>query len=158
MGRIWIYQADRFLTEGEQLSIGSKLKKFTDQWESYGQDLGASAEIRYGLFIIIRVDESKGVPSGCSIDQSVYLLKELEQELGIGLFGRTKIAFRKNDNNELFIVERDEFEQLILQGDINRQTIVFNNLVSNDEDLSNKWEVSLGDSWHIKVFDNVPYT
>lgn len=158
MGRIWIYQADRMLTGGEAELIKTKLDTFTGQWESYGKDLAAWATIRYGLFIIIGIDESIVAPSGCSIDQSVYLLKDLEQELGVGLFGRTQIAFRDVITQELHIANRDEFEHLIQEGVVHQNTIVFNNLISAAEDLEDKWEVPLKDSWHIKVFDNVPYS
>lgn len=158
MGRIWIYQADRVLTGDEQQVITTKLGKFTGQWESYGTDLAAWAEVRYGLFIIIGINESVAAPSGCSIDQSVYILKDLEQELGVGLFDRMQIAFKDAETQELRILGRDEFESLIQEGLVTQHTIVFNNLVSIRADLDTKWEVPLKDSWHIKVFDNVPYT
>lgn len=82
----------------------------------------------------------------------------MEQELGVGLFGRTQIAFRDVITQELHIANRDEFEHLIQEGVVHQNTIVFNNLISAAEDLEDKWEVPLKDSWHIKVFDNVPYS
>lgn len=152
MERIWIYQADRFLTAAEQTLIIDKLQEFTGQWRAHGKKLTATAEIRYDLFVILMVDEAAEMPSGCSIDKSVYLLKELEETLGVGLFDRLRVAFRKEKNAPIQIVGKDEFEGLIDRGEVTDQTIVFNNLVPGYLDLSEKWEVPLSQSWHARVF------
>ncbi len=34
--RIWIYQANRFLTDDERSLINSKGKEFVDSWSSHG--------------------------------------------------------------------------------------------------------------------------
>lgn len=152
MERIWIYQADRPLTAGEQELILEKLSEFTGQWRAHGKKLTATAEIRYGLFIILMVNEAAEMPSGCSIDKSVYILKELEGSLGVGLFDRLRVAFREEKNAPIQIVSKQEFESLIESGQVNDQTIVFNNLVPSYPDLSDKWEVPLSQSWHARVF------
>jgi len=150
MERIWIYQASRPLTTNEEAIIANKLATFTVQWKAHGTPLAASVEIRYHLFIILAVDQSYAMPSGCSIDQSVRLLKELEQELALSLFDRMQIAYRKD--GEINVVPRATFEQLIANGDVTEDTIVFNNLVENRVDLNLKWEVPFKQSWHARVF------
>lgn len=152
MERIWIYQADRFLTVAEQTLIIDKLQEFTGQWRAHGKKLTATAEIRHDLFIILMVDEAAEMPSGCSIDKSVYILKELEETLGVGLFDRLRVAFREEKNAPIQIAGKDEFEGLIERREVNDQTIVFNNLVPSYPDLSEKWEVPLSQSWHARVF------
>ncbi|MGK9119371.1 ABC transporter ATPase [Olivibacter jilunii] len=150
MERIWIYQAAKSFSEGEEARILNKLEAFTDQWKAHKEKLTARVEIRYHLFIIISVDLSQVLPSGCSIDKSVHLLKELESELNISLFDRMQIAYREGD--EIQVVPRATFEQLLATGRINEDTMVFNNLVDNGEDLKTKWEVPFKDSWHARVF------
>jgi len=152
MERIWIYQADRVLTSGEEALILEKLKEFTGQWRAHGKKLTATAEIRYGLFIILMVNEAVEIPSGCSIDKSVYILKELEQALGIGFFDRLRIAFREEKNAPIQIVSKENFGELVQNGQITGQSIVFNNLVPTYPDLDSKWEVPLSQSWHARVF------
>ncbi|GAA4780971.1 hypothetical protein GCM10023231_05310 [Olivibacter ginsenosidimutans] len=150
MERIWIYQASRPLNEREEEMVWNKLAQFTAQWKAHGVPLAATVEIRYHLFIILSVDQSHAMPSGCSIDTSVRLLKELEQELRISLFDRMQIAYRAED--DIRVVSRTQFEQLIADGKITADTIVFNNLASNKDELAKQWEVPFKQSWHAKVF------
>lgn len=140
------------MTSEEEILILEKLKEFTGQWRAHGKKLTATAEIRYGLFIVLMVNEAVEMPSGCSIDKSVYILKELEETLGVGLFDRLRVAFREEKNAPIQIVGKDEFERLIDRGEVNEQTIVFNNLVPTYPDLDGKWEVPLSQSWHARVF------
>ncbi|PPL03773.1 ABC transporter ATPase [Parapedobacter indicus] len=150
MERVWIYQAGRSLTDAESRYVLDKLEGFTSAWKAHGKPLAAKAEIRYGRFIIIMVDDGVAPPTGCSIDKSVHLLKEIERELEVTLFDRMQIAYR--DNGAIHVVSRAEFEKLLEQGDITHQTVVFNNLVATYPDLETKWEVPMSESWHAQVF------
>src|SRR5690606_27655128 len=87
---------------------------------------------------------------GCSIDKSVYLLKEIEQETGLNLFDRLQVAYRKGD--QIVVASRHEFEELVASGEITEDTIVFNNLVTSYPELETHWEVPVKESWHAKVF------
>jgi len=150
MERIWVYQASRELGVEEEQYVASKLEAFTAQWKVHGKPLAASVAIRYHRFVIIAVDQSVAMPSGCSIDKSVHLLKELEQELQVEFFDRMQMAYR--DEQGIVAVSRQVFERLIEEGKIDTDTIVFNNLVSSREELETKWEVPFKESWHAKVF------
>ena len=150
MERIWIYQADRQLTDTEKIHILDKLKGFTSQWKAHGKALAAKAEIRYNRFVILMVDDEVEQPSGCSIDRSVHLLKEIEAETNLSLFDRMQIAYHSKAGIEA--VSRDEFEQLIAEGKVTGETIVFNNLITSYSELETHWEIPLKDSWHAKVF------
>ncbi len=151
MERIWIYQADRPLTESEKSLILDKLEGFTSQWKAHGKALAAKAEIRHDRFIILMVDDAVAHPTGCSIDKSVCLLKEIEAETGLNLFDRMQLAYRDASGN-IITAPRDEFEQRIAQGEITDDTLVFNNLVASYPELATHWEVPLKDSWHAQVF------
>ncbi|WP_134088580.1 ABC transporter ATPase [Olivibacter sp. XZL3] len=150
MERIWIYQGAKPFSDEEEAFILEKLAAFTSQWKAHKEQLAAKVEIRYHLFIIISVDQSVALPSGCSIDKSVHILKELEQTLNISLFDRMQIAYRQGD--EIRVVPRASFERLLAEGQINEDTLVFNNMVDNRNDLITKWEVPFKDSWHARVF------
>ena len=77
-------------------------------------------------------------------------MKRLEQEFNIALFDRFNLAYR--EGNEIVSVPRHSFEEMLKQGKINKQTIVFNNMVQNLAELQTKWEVPFKDSWHIQLF------
>jgi hypothetical protein len=148
--RVWVYQSDRKLTADEKVQIQMHLDNFTRSWTAHNNQLKAKAEIRYDRFLILIVDESQAGASGCSIDKSVNFMKQLEQHFGISLFDRFNLAYRNGE--EVVSVPRQQFEELLKGGQINTDTIVFNNLVQNVAELQTKWEVPFKDSWHIQLF------
>src|SRR5690554_80971 len=114
MERIWIYQADRELTAADKAKVLGKLERFTTEWKAHGQPLAAKAEIRHNRFIILMVNDAVAPPTGCSIDKSVYLLKEIENETGLNLFDRLQVAYR--NDNQIAVASRSEFEQRVAAG------------------------------------------
>jgi len=148
--RVWIYQADRKLNDTEAQQLQQQLNSFTQSWTAHNNELKAGAEIRYNRFILLVVDESQTGASGCSIDKSVNFMKQVEQHYNINLFDRFNLAYR--DGNEVLSAPRAQFEELIKQGTINQDTIVFNNLVQTLADLDTKWEVPFKNSWHPQLF------
>lgn len=148
--RVWIYQANRELSTEEQNQIGRQLNHFTSGWIAHGNQLTALGEIRYNRFIILSVDEQQAGATGCSIDKSVYLMKEIEKQFNIDLFDRFQIAYL--DGEVIKSCNRSQFEELLANGTITNQTIVFNNLVTSRKELETHWQISFANSWHAKVF------
>ncbi|MEO6148871.1 MAG: ABC transporter ATPase [Mucilaginibacter sp.] len=151
--RVWIYQADRQLTEAELPAIQSALNNFVHSWTAHNNQLKAKAEIRYNRFLILIVDEEQAGASGCSIDKSVRFMEQLEQQFNLRLFDRFNLAYRSG--SEVLSVPRHDFEDLIKQGAITTDTIVYNNLVQTAEELQTKWEVPFKDSWHVQLFGSL---
>jgi len=151
--RVWIYQSDKELTGVQVLQLQVQLDNFTTGWTAHNSQLKAKAEIRYNRFIILIVDESQAGASGCSIDKSVNFMKSIEQQYGINLFDRFNLAYRSGD--KILSVSRNAFEDLLKNGSITSETIVFNNLAQNVAELQTKWEVPFKDSWHVRLFGNL---
>ena len=151
MNRVWIYQADRFFTEPELEIVEAKLKAFILEWTAHGSQLSAKVEVVYNLFIVLSVDENVAQVTGCSIDKSVHMLKDIEQTIQIDLFNRLLVTYR-DDQGDLQIVSRDVFDALYQQGVVDEHTIVFNNMIQSPEEFESKWEVPLKDSWHKQLF------
>lgn len=148
--RVWVYQSDRKFTSAEENQIIDKLGMFTSQWKAHGNELLATAEIRYGYFIILVVDEAQANVTGCSIDSSVRLIKEIEEEYQVDLFNRFNMAYKVNE--DVVVTNKEDFETLVSIKQITPDTIVFNNMVQTLADLNQKWEVPFKDSWHSTVF------
>ncbi|MES2426758.1 MAG: ABC transporter ATPase [Bacteroidota bacterium] len=148
--RVWVYQSDKKLADTVVQQIQERLNNFTAEWTAHNNQLKAKAEIRYNRFLILIVDETQAGASGCSIDKSVNFIKRLELEFNLNLFDRFNLAYR--DADEVLSLPRHSFEDLLKQGSINTNTIVYNNLVQNLTELETKWEVPFKDSWHIQLF------
>ena len=64
--RVWVYQADRELTNDEVLQAQILLDNFTTGWTAHSNQLKAKGEVRYNRFFILIVDESQAGASGCT--------------------------------------------------------------------------------------------
>src|SRR5690242_10791951 len=122
--RVWVYQSNRRLTEAEIASTKEKANDFIEEWTAHGAKLKACFEIRYGIFLLMLVDEKQAMASGCSIDKSVHFILGLENELGVSLTNRLLFTY-KNNSGEVEIVNRSEFERLVQSEVINDATPVF---------------------------------
>lgn len=148
--RVWIYQSDRPFTIEEEQAIQKILNDFTTEWQAHGHALAALAEIYHHQFIVFSVDEQIAGATGCSIDKSVHLMKELESRFNISLFDRFRMAYKSGD--DIINCSREEFEERIKEGIVNAQTLVFNNMISTRRELESSWNIPLAESWHAKVF------
>jgi uncharacterized protein YqfB (UPF0267 family) len=148
--KVWIYQSNRAFTTSEVASIQQKLDVFTTQWKAHGHQLKAKAEIHYNFFIVLIVDQDSASATGCSIDSSVRVIKEIEDEYGVDLFDRFNMAYKIDD--QVYVNTKEDFETLITIKKITPTTIVFNNLVQTLAEFENKWEVPLTQSWHNHIF------
>ena len=144
--RVWIYQANRELKENEVEIIEQELVKFINNWQRHGDDLKGSFIIKYNQFVIVLVDEDFNGVSGCSIDASVKLFKQFENEFNIDFTDKMNISFKVNET--VNVVKLTDFQHYIKQGKITSETIVFNNLVADKTEFEQNWEIKAEISWH----------
>ena len=143
--RIWIYQSNREFTEEEVSEISIGLKRFLESWTSHKKPFKSAFQIKYNRFIIIAVDKDFEV-SGCSIDASVSFIQFIEKKYQVDLLDRRNITYKTA--NTIKFISLAEFKTLIKSKSINKDTIVFNNLVSNIFEYNNHWKTSIKNSWH----------
>ena len=143
--RIWIYQGNRVLTDNEIREIKISAEKFVEEWTAHNQTLHAGFEILHNLFLILAVDENKNDASGCSIDKSVYFIRQLENDFKISLLDRFNIAFRKGDTVD--VKPLNDFAKYFKEQNLFEDLPVFNNLVSTKKELQENWEIPLSKSW-----------
>ena len=148
--RVWIYQSDREIKDLEIAEIRRKAAIFLLEWTSHGNVMKASIDVLYNRFIVVAVDETAASASGCGIDKSVRFIQQLEQDYNLNLFDRMLVNYRGKDgliqSTKLYT-----FEQMMEKGELNAETIVFNNLVSTKQDMQSIWEVPVKNSWHARM-------
>ena len=148
--RLWVYQADRAFNEAEKELILERGKAFVESWTAHNKALIASIEIKYNQFIILAVDETKAAATGCSIDKSVHFVRLLEDELKINLLDKSKIAFLKDD--EVVLENLSSIKSKIESEDIEADSLVFNNMVTDKAQFDANWIISAANSWMGRYF------
>ena len=144
--RVWIYQANRSFSEAELGEIKEKLDQFINDWTSHGKDLKAGYEIRYKRFIIIALDQDLQAATGCSIDASVAFIQQLEKDYNVDLLDKMNVSYKQGE----FVAYKPlkDFRKMAKDKAVSKNTIVFNNLVTNIAEYKENWEVPASESWH----------
>tara|TARA_Y100000589_G_scaffold323262_1_gene357511 strand:+ start:38 stop:520 length:483 start_codon:yes stop_codon:yes gene_type:complete len=143
--RVWVFQSNRIMSPSEQSSIDAAVKQFVQKWSTHGVQMFASHVLYHNCFVVIAADEQKQVASGCSIDSFTALFKAFGTQYNLSFFDRFSIAYILKD--EVLISNLIEFKKLIADGLITQDTLVFNNLIDQRQDLYSKWEIPLKESW-----------
>ena len=144
--RVWIYQANRSFSEEELGEITTALDRFISEWTAHGSDLKAGYEIKYKRFIIIALDQNFASASGCSIDASVHFIQELEKKYDVDLLDKMNVSYKQGMH--IAYKPLGDFKKMAKDKAVSKNTIVFNNLVTNKHEYINHWEVPASDSWH----------
>ena len=145
--KIFIFQANQFLTTKDKLKIEQEMTSFLPSWATHGEKLIADFEVIDNLFLIVGIDESIVATSGCSKDSLTHKVKEIGNILNVDFFDRMTLAY-VNADNKIELTDFFTFKQLLQQGGIRLSTIVFNNLITTKADLKNNWKVMVKNSWH----------
>ena len=148
--RIWIYQADRAFESDESAEVLQLLKQFVHSWKSHNISLKASTQLIHDRFVVLAVDHHEVSPSGCSIDASVQVIKEIEEKHNVKMFDRMLFAWM-DENQSIQVHNRTEFIALYQSGRIKADTIVFNNMVQTIAEMKTKWAIQLSQSWHQRM-------
>ena len=143
--RVWVFQSNRMMSPSEQSSIDAAVKQFVQECSTHGVQMLASHVLYHNCFVVIAADEQKQAASGCSIDSFTALFKAFGTQYNLSFFDRFSIAHKLGD--EVVISDLDDFKQLIGDGRITQDTLVFNNLINLRQDLFTKWELPLKESW-----------
>lgn len=148
--RVWIYQSNRKFSDDEVTEINQDLTIFLNQWAAHGTSLEASFQIKYNRFIIIAVNQEVQAATGCSIDESVRFIQQLEQKHKVELLDKMNVTYKSGE----FIAFKTliDFKKMAKEKAVNENTIVFNNLVNTLGEWHEYWEVPAKDSWHSRFF------
>ncbi len=148
--RVWVYQANRKLTDSEAGIVTETLKAALDTWAAHGKPLTASGKVFEHRFVVIAVDERDELPSGCSIDKSTHWLQEIGHQLNLDFFDRS-LAYL-NDQDEVETVPVPKIKQAVSEALITPYTTIFDNQVSTKAQWMKRWKISASESWLNRYF------
>ncbi|MFL1012621.1 ABC transporter ATPase [Flavisericum labens] len=144
--RVWIYQANRSFSPDEIEEIQQKLNTFLENWTAHGSGLQAGYLIKYKRFIIIGLNQKLNKATGCSIDASVNFIQQLEKAYNVDLLDKMNVSYKQGE----FVAYKplSDFRKMAKDKAVSKNTIVFNNLVTNIAEFNENWEVPASESWH----------
>ena len=150
--RIWIYQAQRELSEPELESLSVFLKNAVESWESHGKPVTGSFKFFHNRILVIAAANGFDEVSGCSIDTSTRWLKQILSETGIDFFDRSVPYFSGEEINYLPVFQIKTFIDLKT---ISADTYILNHQIDTISRLKKDWKVKASDSPFSRYFVSV---
>jgi len=147
--RLWVYRSVSKLTPKQEDHILQLGTDFINQWAAHGSKLDSSFKILNHHFLVFFVNEASASASGCSIDSSVALVREIEAKFDLGLLDRMQVPFFEND--EVVMRQFTDLKELYAQGVITDATKVFNLLLEDGNSFEDQWLVAFSESPYFKA-------
>lgn len=150
--RVWVFAASRPLSEDEAARLLSRVDGHLTEWHAHGRAVVGARDWCYDRFLMVGADERASGVSGCSLDSLFHALGDAEAELGVQLRDASRVWFRDAEG-DIRSLPRTEFRTLVREGEVDADTVVFDNTVSTAGDVrAGRWERPMRESWHRQVF------
>lgn len=158
MQKLWIYTLSEKLTEEQEMDLKNRCQTFVSGWTAHDVSLDASFELYKHRLLIFKVDETKYAASGCSIDKQLRLVKELEQAFSVELLNRLLVAYDTSSSTSIDetieVVKASQIKELLANGIISEDTLVYDNAITNSNELNTAWKKPLHQTYLAKY---LPY-
>ena len=148
--RLWVYGFKTSLDENERQLLETRLSAFLSHWETHGSRVEGVFEIFEDRFLLLAGYAPGGI-SGCAVDSSVRVFKQLREE-GLDGLERSRVYFRTEDGS-IQAIHFTQFQPAIDEGRVTASTLVFDtNLGSLGQLRQAGIEKPFGESWHARAF------
>ncbi len=146
--KVWIYQADKELSDSQRYEIQGHLFKFLSQWTAHHNALKTYGNLFHDQFLTLFVDETTAAASGCSIDASVHFVQQLGSHYQVDFFNRMIFSYLNEEEEKVYTLNQEQFKAAYQAGTITDDTLVFDNLVKTKDQFLTEWLKPLEASWH----------
>jgi len=154
--KLWIFQADRIISESEKIKLELGLKDFCHNWTSHDKPLETSFAVMHNLFILLCANDAENPIGGCSIDTSVKAIKTLQSQNNLDFFRRDLVAII--EDKQIGLYPTTEIKNRIMNETISDEALVFNNAIRHKDDIDTNWIKPIKESWMAKYFANQMYS
>jgi hypothetical protein len=148
--RLWVYGFGARLRNEDRQLLEARLAAFLTEWETHGSPVEGAFDFLEDRFLLLAGFAPGGL-SGCSVDASVRVFKDLRGE-GLDGLDRSRIYFRSSEG-DIRSVHFSQFQTLVDSGEVGGSTPVFDTNFSTLGQLrSEAIEKPLAESWHARAF------
>ena len=143
--KVWVYQSSRPFSVRESEILTTQLKDFTRQWTAHNNQLLAAGLLIFDRIIVLMVDESQTMASGCSIDSSVHFIQSLEKQYQVELFDRMLVNYF--ELGQWHTSALHALREKLQVGEITIDTLVVNPLVQTRSAFTDGFVIPARDCW-----------
>ena len=143
---MWVFGADRPMTEDGTDALLKGVDAHLEDWKAHGAPLTVSRQWRDGRFLAVAVDQSTAGATGCSIDGLFRVLQGVQTQIGTSLVGGGRVFYR-DAHGVVQSAARGEIGTLASQGDITRDSVVFDTSLTDLGTYRACFERPAKDTW-----------
>ena len=144
--KVWVYPSSRKFYTTEIPEIEQKIKTFIEGWKLEDENFKVSYQFLYNRFIVFIADGENSTISNTDIDTSVSFILELQETYKVELLDKMNVCFKQGEFVQY--KELKDFKKLVKKRAVTAKTIVFDNLITNNNDFKHNWEVPIEESWY----------
>jgi len=147
--KVWVFPSEKKIYKNEIEALEKRIGDFLTGWEQQNTGLAASFTLKYNRFIVIFADSDAAI-STQTTDELIGFILELQAAFNTELMDKMNACFKQGD----YVQYKDlkDFKKLIKDKAVNKNTIVFDNLVATKQEFDGYWEVSASESWYGNMF------
>ena len=154
--RLWLFAADRDLTDAETAALLDRVRAFADGWTSHARPVPAAVDLlaRRVLAVgaVINEGEVNAGVSGCGIDSLQHAVEAAADACGLGWLPPLAVLYR-DDAGMVQSVARSDFRRLARAGAVDAATPVLDLTLTTVGALRAEGvERPAGRSWHGRTF------
>ncbi|WKZ64013.1 MAG: hypothetical protein QY315_04285 [Saprospiraceae bacterium] len=143
--KVWVFTANRVLSDTEITQINSRLEEFAQSWVSHGDPLSARAFVLHRYFVILAVDNKMYLASGCSIDTAMRFIQTLQIDFDVDLLDRQSFVYLKD--HKPVLIRRKDMKSAYQDGIILDDTLFFDPLVTSWQEMREGFLKPMRDFW-----------
>jgi hypothetical protein len=144
--KVWVYPSSRKFYHTEIEEIEEKVKKFVKNWKTDDENFNVSYQFLYNRFIVLIADDENSTITNTDIDTSVSFILELQETYKVELLDKMNVCFKQGEFVQY--KELKDFKKLVKNRAVTAKTIIFDNLITNNHDFKNFWEIPIEESWY----------
>ncbi|MBI1305289.1 MAG: hypothetical protein GC181_01595 [Bacteroidetes bacterium] len=144
--RIWLYGANRRFTSSELSYIQDLLEDFCSSWAAHGKKLDCGFKIIGDQIIALAVDEAVEAASGCSIDSSVAVIREIDNKYRLDIFNRLRTYVSVGENS-LETLSLDDVKRKLASAELHSYSPVVNMQASEIRQIRENPFIPLKNTW-----------
>jgi hypothetical protein len=147
--RLWFYNIPRELTHDEVLLFESLRAQFLMDWNTHGKaNHGDVFLIENRLLMVVGWNDFESI-SGCSIDKSVALIRQLGAMFQLDLMDRMWVYFQKD--GEWRQAKIHQFWAMRKANEVTDDTLILDTTISTYSQMDELVK-TLGSSWHAQMW------
>lgn len=150
MPKSWVFITTSKVNSSE---VSMEINQFLSEWKTHGK-LISSFDLQIYFDQVILITDLNDESSGCSIDNLQRSIQEIVNQNGgeITEFGSISYLDNESENEKITSIPRSKIKEYLLQGKINKKTVIVNQEILNSADPKSELFIDAEKSWLSKAY------